>query len=114
MVSYVNYDTDVIPPWNGFYPIVHKRQAYDWEREIRGVYSANWSVTDPTDPSKGDWAPVGDAVIPISVDLDKLVEAVYVSPNARDWFAKLVRDVLSRYGKSWPIQYSSIDGEPIF
>ena len=53
-------------------------------------------------------------MIPITVDLDTLIERIYVSPNAREWFANVVRNLLARYRKAWTVEYSSIDGEPLF
>src|SRR6478672_4643739 len=104
-VTYADYETDLIPD-GIFDSFLHKRKSFDFEREIRAIYLAQ--------RNDEGWAPVGPPGLPITVDLDKLVETVYVSPNAREWFAEVVRDVMARYGKSWPVQYSSIDGDPVF
>ena len=107
-VSYVNYETDVTPWNNGFYPLVHKRKFFEYGQEIRAVYQSNWAGEN------GTWAPVGPAVTPISVDLDILVETVYVSPKAPEWFEQVVRDILVRYGRTWPVWRSNLEGKPVY
>ena len=120
MVRYIDYESDLIPVGNIFYAFAHKRKSFEFEQEIRGIFLAEPLVTtdDTLDESgwpKSEWAPEGPPVVPISVDLDKLVETVYVSPKASAWFADVVRDVIARYGRSWPMQqHSSIDGDPVY
>jgi hypothetical protein len=106
-VRYVDYEADMIPD-DEYGPFLHKRKSFDYEREIRAIFKSPESSKHVGPTS------VGRDALPISVDLDRLCETVYVSPKAREWFAQLVRDVIARYGKSWPVEYSSIDGNPVF
>lgn len=104
-VAYADYTTDALPDNNLFAPFLPKRISFDYEREIRAIYLAQRYIEHQ------GWAPVGPPVVPISVDLNKLMETVYVSPKAPAWFVNVVRDVIARYGKSWPVQHSGIDGQ---
>jgi hypothetical protein len=110
-VNYIDFDTEIVPDGNGYYPYVHKRKSFEHEREIRAVC--------PGDRFRrhGDAVeelPIGSPVIPIAVDLDGLVQAVYVSPKAPEWFAELVPSLLSRYGRNWPVHHSSLDADPLY
>jgi hypothetical protein len=106
-VAYADYATEVLPE-GLFARFLHKRISFDYEREIRAAHLAQRYIEHE------GWAPEGPPVVPISVDLDKLVETVYVSPKASAWFADVVRDVIARYGRSWPVRHSSIDGDPVY
>lgn len=52
--------------------------------------------------------------VKIKTNLDRLVEKVYVSPQAKPWYAKLIRKLLRRYGREWEVQHSSMDADPIY
>ncbi len=125
-VDYVDYDTDattgLLTTVNRF---LYKRRSFDHERELRAIYAADlWTnSTGPAidirriDGSKMpplEDAPYGPAVIPISVDLEALIEEIYVSPQARPWFAELIRMVLSRYGHGWNVTHSRLDDSPLY
>jgi hypothetical protein len=98
-VKYIDFKAEAIEDFGGFAPFVHKRIYFQFEREIRAVHYT------PDDGPPG---------IQISVDLDRLVEEVYVSPKAAPWFSQLVRNLLLKYGRTWPVRHSDLDGNPIY
>jgi hypothetical protein len=100
-VNYVNFDYEVIPDRNILHPYLYKRKSFEHEREIRALHIG---IDDDLDL----------AVIPIAVDLDRLVEAVYVSPKAKDWFERLIRNELKRYDRNWQVIHSDLDNDPIY
>jgi hypothetical protein len=104
-VAYIDYDCDLIPDDNTFYPFVHKRRSFEFESELRAMtWHQNWQ--GESDPNSTG--------LRVSVDLDELIEAIYVSPAAPTWFASLVRSVVSRYGCVAPVHQSTMSGEPIY
>lgn len=116
IVKYIDFATELIPIMTNFYsPYVYKRKPYAYESEIRAIFFDDWALRDPAKPDAYEFAPVGDdPVIPITVNLDTLVETVYVNPRAQEWFFKLVKKVRARYGKTWPVEYSSMKGTPTY
>jgi hypothetical protein len=55
-------------------------------------------------------SPAGHA---IKVDVNQMVESVFISPKAKPWFLDIVKDVLSKYGfDKLPIQQSDFDLSP--
>jgi hypothetical protein len=48
------------------------------------------------------------------VHLDRLVEAVYVCPDAPDWVARVVRQVTGKYIPSLDIRHSDLAADPVY
>lgn len=97
-----------------------KRQYFRQEQEIRFVLQEFPQTLRPPEP-KGPgpfptFEPVPDSptqAIPVEVDLNTVLEGVYVAPRAEDWFVALVRDMLKTYGVHTVVARSIIDEEPI-
>jgi hypothetical protein len=104
VVHYVDFETDFIDESNGFWPFVHKRFAFEHEREMRLCF---WGAgrreghASPREPGK--WMPV---------DLAALIQRVYVHPSAAGWFRELVSALLARYGLQFEVAHSAIAGAP--
>lgn len=95
-VNYISYEK---PLEVDDEPIWYKRTAFSHEREVRVVYK-------DADNSKTG--------LPIAVDLDMLIEKVFVSPSAPVWFAELVRSVMEKYGLNKTVEQSKLDERPIY
>ena len=141
-VHYVDFDTTLIPDNNTFAPYVYKRPSFEHEHEIRAVTADHesawkaWQQANMTfDPTlslrpgqdiDADLVRLEDAyrnldpdIIPrrgllVPVDLERLVEAVYIAPEAVDWFAELVEKLLRRYGRGWPVRHSDLNRDPVY
>lgn len=110
LVDYIDFDHDWIPEGNCFFPYVHKRQSFSHEREIRALF-AQW----PTKKDGFDYnakPPAGG--LEQKVNLNNLIESVYVAPTCPTWFKVLVENVCARYGVAKQIIQSSLDAEPFF
>ncbi len=66
--------------------ILHKRQSYEHEKELRLVLGGTSSGTEL--PENG---------ITVRVSNAKLIEAVAIAPDASPWLADLVRQLCKRY-----------------
>lgn len=95
-VNYISFkeplDIDSIPVW-------YKRTAFQHEQEVRAIIRE---------------AGVTSGGKPVAVDLDMLIEKVYISPSAPNWFASLVEHVLHNYGLNKKVEHSKLDNEPIY
>lgn len=113
LVRYVDYTQNWIPESNLLAPFMYKRKSFEHEKELRAVI--NLSTIDEMDlefvtidskpPKGGIWQPI---------DLNTLIENVYVAPNAPKWFGELVQSVVKTYGLNKPVIKSSLEDEPIF
>lgn len=97
LVRYIDFESDRIPDGRTS-PFLHKRRSFAHERELRGIVCSD----EPLDRG-----------LFVDVDLDVLVERVYVAPYAPDWFYELVQRVAERYGLHQPIARSDLDRDPI-
>ena len=50
----------------------------------------------------------------LPVDLDELIDSVYVSPMADPWFRDVVEDVLRKYGLEKQVYHSTLDDKALF
>ena len=80
----------------------YKRKSFEHEKEFRVI------VHDDCKPAFRDW----NKKIP--VDINTLIENIYVSPDADEWFVKLLKDILRhRYGLYLPVQQSQLNELPL-
>lgn len=105
-IKYIDYSRDEFIDDNVIEAYCHKRKSFEHEKEIRLIRALlRYSKADDilNDPDniiiKGG--------LTIDVDLDILVENIYVAPNAPGWFTNVVKAVLSRYDQIYNINLSS-------
>jgi hypothetical protein len=105
-MNYIDYENDWLPESNLFHLFTHKRKSFEHERELRALILRFPKHGDNSiDFSKNTFEEEG---IDVPVDLDLLIERIYVSPEAEGWFMNLVKSVASRYNLNKQIQQSSL------
>lgn len=131
MVRYVDYDRTPIPDNNGLWPIVHKRESFAHEREVRLVtwrldeYHRRAVESHPYPKDGGVWSLFDAGEIDVfdggglsvPVDLDTLIERIYIAPQQPKWFAQLIRDLclqLGCHGLAERIHHSQLGADPLF
>jgi hypothetical protein len=110
-MNYIDYKTYAIAYGNVLNSFVYKRKSFAHEQELRAMYMKMPLGADGKldfDPKN---IPAGNHV---HVDLDVLVEKIYVAPTAVAWFYDLVRSVSAKYGIVKPIIRSDLDAAPVF
>jgi hypothetical protein len=110
MVNYIDYERDWLPEGNTFYPLVHKRKSFSHESEIRAVYMKLPRNSEDLEQNK-EPEEIG---IPKPVDIDRLIESIYVAPTAPSWFTNLVHQVCQTYAMQKPVIQSALDSEPFY
>lgn len=78
----------------------YKRQSFAHEKEVRAVLM---------DQESKDLTGVD-----VPVNLDILIDKIYVSPYANSSFVEIVRDVISKYGVNKEILYSDLSKKPLY
>jgi hypothetical protein len=114
VVKYIDYSTASINQTNLFNAYLHKRQSFEHEREIRAIVN-KW----PPPPAQVGGKPdhtleTMKSGIDIKVDIERLIEKVYIAPGSPDWFADLVKAVTQRYGYQFPVSISDLDAEALY
>lgn len=82
----------------------YKRKAYEHEKELRAVFPSGEAQT------AGNRAREADGGWFFAIDADTVIERVYVSPFAADWFEAVVVGVIRRYGRRFAVERSALTG----
>jgi len=77
---------------------MYKRKSYEHEKELRAVIMNR-------NNSQGKI---------VKVDLNILINRVYVAPNSKKWFYELLKKTLVRFGLSKEVINSVIDKSPLY
>lgn len=112
VVNYIDYES---PGPAAGRACLRKRKSFEHEREIRAVaMDTTWGSSPAFDAegrpltrfeAGGDYVPV---------DLSTLVESIYVSPEAAQWFVDLVASAVGRFGLNCPVRQSDLARDPVF
>ena len=110
-VNYIDYESHVIPESNAFYPLLHKRQDFKYEEEVRAITTmlpkSEEEINQPLD--------ICDVGKYYEVDLSLLIKAIVVAPYADDWFLELVQSVVANlYKLDVPVVKSNLAQKPIW
>lgn len=109
-VQYIDYESDWLPEGNVFYPFFHKRRSFEHENELRAIV-ADWPILDGQINLSKDQQETGKS---FEVDLNILVESLYVAPYSAAWFSELVKRVASNYLEEKAVFQSSLTDSPVF
>ena len=113
LVQYVDYSQTFIPEGNMFDAFMHKRLSFAHEREARLVFLSGYSAPHPTEPNTAINLGPEPSALHVKVDLDQLVGAVYVAPDAPAWISDLVAKIVVSYGRKFPVVQSDLARDPI-
>lgn len=94
-VKYVDYNNRFTSE-NGAY--WYKRKSFEHEREVRAIaidYKSENGITIP-------------------IDINTLIDCIYISPYAPKWFEEVVRSVVEKFGLSAPIVCSDMARKPFY
>lgn len=94
-IHYIDYSKQFVGPNEVFWC---KRKSFEYEKEVRAI------VHDFRNPQ--------NAGIEIRVDLNKMIENVYISPYSLKWFQEIVVDLIARYGYTFNVHESSMSEIP--
>lgn len=108
-VNYIEYETTPIPIGNVYAPYVHKRKSFEHEKELRAV-----TMEHPTADGQLDLSYVGPVGMLVSVDIETLVQDLFVAPESGDWFRNVVQSTIERFGLAREVKRSSIDLGPLY
>jgi hypothetical protein len=122
-MRYIDHVTTVIPVDNMFNVMMHKRLGYRFEQEVRMVIDPTGyldrklrEIFGPTEESRTmqQTASVAPAGFDLVVDVNRLVTAVVVAPEAPAWLVELVQHTCVRYGLDVAVSRSDLEVEPLY
>lgn len=107
-VQYIDYEKDI---FLGLVlsPFVHKRKSFDHEKELRAIIQ---EMPKPGLYSE-DKRPFENGLY-VPVDLDLLINEIYLAPTSPPWIKELVESVSMKYGLKKKVRQSELDEPPIY
>jgi len=112
MVKYIDFAKETIPTGNILFPFMHKRKSFEHESELRALIWTPQYGKNKIPPGENKHS--ADSGIYIPVDLDVLVERIYVAPTAPQWIHDLIRSQVKRFGFDKPVLKSDLAAIPMY
>jgi len=109
IVKYIDFANESFSDLNTLYPYIHKRKSFEHERELR-VVIMDWKrkylpeIREST-LENGEY---------IEVDIHRLIERIFVSPNSERWYIDLVKSLLNKYGLQIEVETSCLSERPVW
>jgi hypothetical protein len=98
-VNYIDYKKEHIPFDDAFFPFLFKRKSFQYEREVRiisDVSSYNIIINDG---------------LKIDVDINQLIERIYIHPKSENWYKNLVIELVEKLGFDFTIEKSDLESD---
>ncbi|HEX8562636.1 MAG TPA: hypothetical protein VF676_06630 [Flavobacterium sp.] len=98
-VNYIDYKKEYIPFEHPFFPFLFKRKSFIYEKEIRVI----------TDLSEHKI--LIDNGLKVDVDLNTLIEKIYIHPRSENWYKNLVTELVRRLGFQFKTEKSDLESD---
>ncbi len=102
MVNYIDHARDIIPDGNVFHALFCKGRSFEHEHELRAAFL---KPSETSDIQPG---------LNIPCNLDILIDEIFVSPEAPNWYKELVNSILQKYGLNREAKRSNLDEDPLY
>jgi len=120
LIRYIDYyseDQIINEPLDLF---CYKRKAYEHDHEIRLIFDKKQNFPNIPISEINEAIKLGKITsndLPkrnysIEINLENLIENIYVSPNSDKWFDEIVRSIIKQYGFYFNLIRSEIDKSP--
>jgi hypothetical protein len=98
-VNYIDYKKEHIPFDDKFFPFLFKRKSFQYEREVRILSDTGNDVIKINDGLK------------INVDINELIEKIYIHPKSENWYKNLVIQLVKQLGFDFNIEKSDLESD---
>jgi len=118
VVRYLDYHEDDMPDYTCYAPVMHKRQAFKHEQEVRILCSMVGQLYDERDV---DTAINGSGETEIlgmflSWNAEEIINKIYINPYAMHWYSEVVKTTISKFSPKLAscIECSQMRTDPYF
>ncbi|MEM0576416.1 hypothetical protein [Flavobacterium polysaccharolyticum] len=98
-VNYIDYKKEYIPFDDLFFPFLYKRKSFQYEREVRIISDVTKNNLKLNDGLK------------INVDVNQLIEKIYIHPKSENWYKNLVIQLVAQLGFDIAIEKSDLESD---
>ncbi|MFZ5476904.1 MAG: DUF2971 domain-containing protein [Myxococcota bacterium] len=106
-VRYIDFSKDAILDNNSLQLLALKRKSFEHEREVRAI------IWDALGATSGNCV-LGEYGVNLPVDLEALIEGIFVAPQAPSWVRDAVAETVRRYGIGSAVIQSTLDSKPLY
>lgn len=119
IVYYIDYNNQMVSNDASLSEYFYKRKSFQHETELRAViqelpFKNGKTINDLIGQEDEDYDKKPITGKSLNVDIENLIEQIYVAPTSPEWFFNLTKKMLDRYGLNKPVQRSSLDNDPVF
>jgi hypothetical protein len=100
-VNYIDYKKEHIPFDDMFFPFLFKRKSFQYEGEVR-------IITDIGDSDSDIKINEG---LKINIDINQLIEKIYIHPKSENWYKNLVIQLVKQLGFNFTIEKSDLESD---
>ena len=112
-VKYIDYEKEAISSPNMIAPFIHKRKSFEHEDELRAlIWTPQHGKNDILNPLNNKYKDVCGFYVP--VDIEQLIELIYVAPNAPQWVVELIASIPGRFGLQKQVIQSNLASRPLY
>ena len=112
-IKYIDYEKEAITSRNTLAPFVYKRKSFEHEDELRAlIWTPQHGKNDMINPQNNKFKDILGFYVP--VDLDELIEKIYVAPNAPKWIVELISSIVKKYYVEKEVRQSDLASGPIY
>lgn len=117
-VKYIDYFQEDFRDWtdlNSLHAAFRKNNSFEHEHELRALlFYPEHSKSPKEERVKGEVYPIPrpSKGVSVAVNLHTLIEGIYISTQAEEWYKDLVLSVLAKYELNVPVYESVINKVP--
>lgn len=110
-VDYIDYERELISNYLDIDPFVYKRKSFEHEKELRAIVQTFYHNKNGSINYKKSRFDDGAY---IKVDLNTLIDKIYIAPTSPKWIYKLTKSTVKKCGLDKQILQSSLEEMPTF
>ena len=107
LITYLDYEKDYFDNGNVFSVTMHKRKAFEHEKEVRIVRAETQYWTENS-------APNTELGLSLPTTLFENIEAIYVNPYAPEWYFETILKLFEQLDLNIPLKWSEIKSTPFY
>ncbi len=112
-IKYIDYEREAIPMGNLLSPYIYKRKSFEHEEELRAlIWTPQNGKNDGVNLKNNKFK--DDMGLYVPVNIEKLIEGIFVSPSAPKWIANLIRSIVEKYEIEAEVVRSDLSVKPIY
>lgn len=118
VVRYLDYHEDDMPDYTCYTPVMHKRQAFRHEQEVRILCSMVGQLyhdrdVDTATNQSGEAEKLG---MFLPWNPEEIINRIYINPYAKHWYSEVVKSTVSKFSPKLAacIEWSQIKVDPYY